>query len=275
MGHLYHGYVSHNLESSPGPPGPNSPTEWSPQANSKNLIRLLWKHGGFCVVVGARTGVQPTNMDFIYQEWLNCGFEWIDLIKDFKGKSKGNLGFSLQPIPNESLANGIGIICHVCPNKHNLVENPYSNWKSVTGYLMDDFPMPTASNLLSPSLPDFVNSETPFCQLVTSSEPAIIYKYAHVCLTCIYIYMLCVYIYAAYIYIYVCCVYAVYIYINMRVLCMLYIYIYTDIYSIYISLSLSPITYVMNMFCISKGVKVSEVLPPCGMGFQGQHHAGG
>ena len=53
------------------------------------------------------------------------------------------------------------------------------------------------------------------------------------------------------------------------------IYIYTDIYTIYIYLSLSPITYVMNMFCISKGVKVSEVLPPCGMGFQGQHHAGG
>ena len=160
------------------------------------------KHGGFWVV-RSKNWVSTSKQIWIllYQEWLNCGFEWTDLIEDFKEKSKGNLGFSLQPIPDERLANGIGIICHVCPNKHNLVENPYSNWKSVTGYLMDDFPMPTASNLLSPSLPDFVNSETPFCQLVTSSEPAIIYKYVHVCLTYIYIYV----------YIYICRVYAVYI----------------------------------------------------------------
>ena len=175
MGHLYHGYVSHNLESSPGPPGPNSPTEWSPQARScGNMV--------VSVLVGARTGFQPAkkygfDISRVVKLWIR-----MNRFKDFKGKSKGNLCFSLQPIPDESLANGIGIICHVCPNKHNLRENPYSNWKSVTGYLMDDFPMPTASNLLSPSLPDFVNSETPFCQLVTTSEPAIIYKYVHVCL---------------------------------------------------------------------------------------------
>ena len=205
MGHLYHGYVSHNLESSPGPPGPNSPTEWSPQANSKNLIRLLWKHGGFCVVVGARTGVQPTNMDFIYQEWLNCGFEWIDLIKDFKGKFKGNLGFSLQPIPDESLANGIGIICHVCPNKHNLVENPYSNWKSGDWIFNGWFPN---ANCFKPavSLPAWLRE---FWNPILSTRHLFWARYnlqicacvfnMHIYICCVYIYMLrymlCIYIY--------------------------------------------------------------------------------
>ena len=252
MGHLYHGYVSHNLESSPGPPGPNSPTEWSPPG------RLLWKHGGFCVVVGARTGFQPAKKYGFYISRVVKLWIRMNRFKAFKGKSKGNLGFSLQPIPDESLANGIGIICHVCPNKHLWLD---IQWMISQCQLLQTCCLPPCltSWILKPHLSTrhlfwarynlqicacVFNMHIYIYMLCTYVYMCAVYIYIYIYVLCIYIYICCVYIYILcavyiniYIYIYIC-MYNLY-YIYMRVLCMLYIYIYTDIYSIYIYISLS------------------------------------